>query len=125
MSRVTSTPSRAAFNGMLNRRPEVVARLLDIDYPIAAAEYAGEAELPISFRGGSHGVAGLCVVSFSPESAPQRRATSRQAARAPSSCVSGTPEKAYKPLPIVELGGPESPVAIPLVQGGRYVHSHA
>ncbi len=53
--------ARTTFNGMLDRRPEVVARPLDLDDVIAAVEFAGEAGLPISVRGGGHGVAGLCV----------------------------------------------------------------
>ena len=49
------------FNGMLDRRPALVARPLDVDDVVAAVELAGELQLPVSVRGGGHGVAGLCV----------------------------------------------------------------
>jgi FAD/FMN-containing dehydrogenase len=53
--------ARATFNGMLDRRPELVARPLDTRDVVAAVEFAREADLPVSVRGGGHGVAGLCV----------------------------------------------------------------
>ena len=49
------------FNGMLDRRPALVARPLDVDDVVAAVEVAREEELPVAVRGGGHGVAGLCV----------------------------------------------------------------
>ena len=52
---------RMTFNGMLDRRPAFVARPLDVDDVVAAVEFAREVELPVSVRGGGHGVAGLCV----------------------------------------------------------------
>jgi len=53
--------ARATFNGMLDRRPELVTRPLDIDDVAAAVGYAVEAGLPMAVRGGGHGVAGHCV----------------------------------------------------------------
>jgi FAD/FMN-containing dehydrogenase len=53
--------ARATFNGMIDRRPAVVARPLDVADVVAAVEFAREAALPVSVRGGGHGVAGLCV----------------------------------------------------------------
>ena len=53
--------ARATFNGMIDRRPAVVARPLDVADVVAAVEFAREAGLPVSVRGGGHGVAGLCV----------------------------------------------------------------
>jgi len=53
--------ARATFNGMIDRRPEVVTRPLDVDDVVAAVTFARDAELPVSIRGGGHGVAGLCV----------------------------------------------------------------
>src|SRR4029079_10164205 len=46
---------------MLDRRPELVPRPLDIDDVAAAMGYAVEAGLPVAVRGGGHGVAGHCV----------------------------------------------------------------
>jgi FAD/FMN-containing dehydrogenase len=53
--------ARATFNGMIDRRPAVVTRPLDVADVVAAVEFAGRAGLPVSVRGGGHGVAGLCV----------------------------------------------------------------
>jgi len=53
--------ARVTFNGMLDRRPELVTRPLDIDDVAAAVGYAVEAGLPVAVRGGGHGVAGHCV----------------------------------------------------------------
>jgi len=46
---------------MLDRRPAFVTRPLDVPDVVAAVEFAAEQELPVSVRGGGHGVAGLCV----------------------------------------------------------------
>ena len=53
--------ARATFNGMIDRRPAVVTRPLDVEDVVGAIEFAREHELPVSVRGGGHGVAGLCV----------------------------------------------------------------
>ncbi|CAN5196287.1 FAD-binding oxidoreductase [soil metagenome] len=54
-------PARATFNGMVDRRPALVVRPLDLADVVSAVRYAGEAGLPIAVRGGGHGVAGHCV----------------------------------------------------------------
>jgi len=54
-------PARITFNGMIDRRPELIVRPLDIDDVVAAVSFAGEEDLPISIRGGGHSVAGHCV----------------------------------------------------------------
>jgi FAD/FMN-containing dehydrogenase len=53
--------ARATFNGLLDRRPAVIARPLNVDDVVAAVSYAGDTGLPISVRGGGHSVAGHCV----------------------------------------------------------------
>jgi FAD/FMN-containing dehydrogenase len=53
--------ARATFNGMLDRRPELVTRPLDVDDVVAAIGFAVESGLPVAVRGGGHGVAGHCV----------------------------------------------------------------
>lgn len=53
--------ARTTFNGMLDRRPELVTRPLDVDDVVAAVSFAAAADLPIAIRGGGHGVAGHCV----------------------------------------------------------------
>jgi len=53
--------ARTTFNGMLDRRPELVVRPLDVADVVTAVRFAREADLPIAVRGGGHGVAGHCV----------------------------------------------------------------
>jgi FAD/FMN-containing dehydrogenase len=53
--------ARTTFNGMLDKRPAVVTRPLDVDDVVAAVSFATAADLPIAVRGGGHGVAGHCV----------------------------------------------------------------
>jgi FAD/FMN-containing dehydrogenase len=53
--------ARTTFNGMLDRRPEVVTRPLDVDDVVAAVSFAADSNLPIAVRGGGHGVASHCV----------------------------------------------------------------
>jgi FAD/FMN-containing dehydrogenase len=53
--------ARITFNGMIDRRPELIVRPLDVDDVVAAVEFAGEADLPIAVRGGGHSVAGHCI----------------------------------------------------------------
>jgi len=53
--------ARATFNGMIERRPELIARPLDIADAVTALQYARDAELPVAVRGGGHGVAGHCI----------------------------------------------------------------
>ena len=54
-------PARITFNGMIDRRPELIARPLDVDDVVAAVRYAADAGLPIAIRGGGHSVAGHCI----------------------------------------------------------------
>jgi FAD/FMN-containing dehydrogenase len=53
--------ARATFNGMVDRLPEVVVRPLDAADVVTAVRFAREGDLPVSIRGGGHGVAGHCV----------------------------------------------------------------
>jgi FAD/FMN-containing dehydrogenase len=53
--------ARTTFNGMLDRRPALVTRPLDVDDVASAVSFATAADLPIAVRGGGHGVAGHCV----------------------------------------------------------------
>jgi FAD/FMN-containing dehydrogenase len=53
--------ARATFNGILDRRPELIARPIDVDDVVVAVRFAVESDLPIAVRGGGHGVAGHCV----------------------------------------------------------------
>jgi FAD/FMN-containing dehydrogenase len=54
-------PARITFNGMIERRPELIARPLDVDDVVSAVRYAVDGNLPIAVRGGGHSVAGHCI----------------------------------------------------------------
>ena len=53
--------ARITFNGMIDRRPELIVRPLDVDDVVAAVTHAAERDLPIAVRGGGHSVAGHCM----------------------------------------------------------------
>jgi FAD/FMN-containing dehydrogenase/pimeloyl-ACP methyl ester carboxylesterase len=52
---------RAVFNGMIDRRPALIARCGDAHDVAAAIAYARRAELPLSVYGGGHNVTGNAV----------------------------------------------------------------
>jgi FAD/FMN-containing dehydrogenase len=54
--------TRAVFNGMIDRRPAVIARCSSASDVAAAVDYAREQHLPLSVYGGGHGVTGAAVV---------------------------------------------------------------
>src|SRR5215210_7277064 len=52
---------RITFNGMIDRRPELIVRPLDVADVVSAVSFAGELGVPIAVRGGGHSVAGHCM----------------------------------------------------------------
>ncbi|HEY6683959.1 MAG TPA: FAD-binding oxidoreductase [Propionibacteriaceae bacterium] len=52
---------RAVFNGMIDRRPLAVVRPVDASDVVRCIEFARRHDLPLSVRGGGHGVAGHAV----------------------------------------------------------------
>ncbi|HXZ23123.1 MAG TPA: FAD-binding oxidoreductase, partial [Methanomassiliicoccales archaeon] len=54
--------SRSLYNGMIRKRPALIARCETKDDICACVEFAGANDMPLSVRGGGHGVAGdaLC-----------------------------------------------------------------
>jgi FAD/FMN-containing dehydrogenase len=53
--------ARALFNGMIDRRPAVIARAASADDVVAAVNTARERGVPLSVYGGGHGVTGSAV----------------------------------------------------------------
>lgn len=54
--------ARRVFNGMIDRRPAIIARCTDADDVAAVVVLARENDLPLSVYGGGHGVTGSAVV---------------------------------------------------------------
>ncbi len=53
--------ARKIYNGMIDRRPRLIVRCVDVADVIAAINYARETEMLVSVRGGGHNGAGLCT----------------------------------------------------------------
>ena len=53
--------ARAVFNGMIDRRPEMIARCTGVADVMAAVSFAREHDLPLAVRGGGHSVPGYAV----------------------------------------------------------------
>ncbi len=53
--------ARALWNGMIDRKPALIARCLSADDVINSVNFARENALPLSIKGGGHGVAGKSV----------------------------------------------------------------
>ena len=49
---------RALYNGMIDKRPRLIARCVDAADVLAAVKYAREADLLVAIRGGGHSAAG-------------------------------------------------------------------
>jgi len=53
--------ARHVFNGLIDKRPVLIARCNGEADIVAAVDFAREAGLEVSVRGGGHSVAGLCI----------------------------------------------------------------
>ena len=53
--------ARQVFNAMIQRRPRLIARCLDVADVVTAVNWGRESGLPVSIRGGGHNAAGLGV----------------------------------------------------------------
>ena len=54
--------ARQVFNGMIDRKPAVIARCLTTSDVVAVVAMARDEDLPLSVYGGGHGVTGSAVV---------------------------------------------------------------
>ena len=53
--------ARTIWNGMIDRRPGLIARCVGVADVMACVEFAREHELLLSIRGGGHNIAGLAL----------------------------------------------------------------
>src|SRR5438445_12557240 len=54
--------ARTVFNGMIDRKPALIARCANADDAVAAVNLAREGNVPLSVYGGGHGITGSAVV---------------------------------------------------------------
>jgi FAD/FMN-containing dehydrogenase len=54
--------ARKVYNGMISRRPRLIARCADVADVIAAVNFGRQNNLRVSIRGGGHNAGGLGVV---------------------------------------------------------------
>lgn len=53
--------ARSVWNAMIDRRPTLVARCLDVGDVVTAVNFARDHNIPLSVKGGGHNIAGLAV----------------------------------------------------------------
>src|SRR4029450_4546445 len=54
--------ARKVYNGMIDRRPAIIVRCVNVADVIASVNFARKQKLPLAGRGGGHSGPGLCTV---------------------------------------------------------------
>src|SRR4030095_16540376 len=54
--------ARKVYNGMIDRRPAIIVRCVNVADVIASVNFARKQKLPLAVRGGGHSGPGLCTV---------------------------------------------------------------
>ena len=93
--------ARQVFNGMIQRRPKLIARCLDVDDVIECVNWGRQSGLAVSVRGGGHSAAGMSVcddglvIDLSQMKAvevdPNARSRARRTRMHPARCRPGNP----------------------------------
>ncbi|MFT4040622.1 MAG: FAD-binding oxidoreductase [Thermomicrobiales bacterium] len=118
--------ARAVWNGMIDRRPAVIARCATNDDVAVALQFALAQRLPIAVRGGGHGVAGhaVCDDGLVIDLSPMKQITvdvEARIARAGGGATWGELDAATQPFGLATPGGVFSRTGIAgLTLGGGY-----
>ncbi|HET6981777.1 MAG TPA: FAD-binding protein, partial [Myxococcaceae bacterium] len=54
--------ARKVYNGMIDRKPAIIVRCVDVADVIAAVNFARNQKLAVAVRGGGHSGPGLCTI---------------------------------------------------------------
>jgi FAD/FMN-containing dehydrogenase len=102
--------ARKVWNGAIDRRPAAIVRCAEVSDVVATVLFARERELPVSVRGGGHGVGGhaVCdrglVIDLSPMKAIEVD-PSRRIARAEAGVLWGEFDRATQAFGLATTGG--------------------
>ena len=120
--------ARSVWNGVIDRRPAVIARCVDVEDVKRALAFAREQSLPVTIRGGGHNVAGTAVAdgALTIDLSAMRSVTCDPAARtvwAQAGATWGDVDRVTTPHDLAVSGGVVSETGIAgLSLGGGYSH---
>ncbi len=118
--------ARRIHNGMIDRRPALIARCSGADDVIACVRYARENGAPVSVRGGGHGVAGFAVIDggLMIDLSPMREISVdpvRRTARVGGGCTWGDVDRDTQAFGLATTGGLARPTGVAgLTLGGGH-----
>lgn len=102
--------ARAVYNGMIDKRPLLIARCNDVADIITAVKFGRESDLPVSVRGGGHNAGGLgicddgLVIDLSPIRYTRVEARSKKV-RVGGGCLWGDVDHATHPFGLAVPAG--------------------